>query len=162
VPRKSYRSFYIQVSRIKPETNSYDLRVGTGIPGGQPGFDEKETHSFNENVFLVESGGRRINLLDRLRTRDITAPQLCQLGAILSDLMLPGKVRDRLLRTAAPPQLKVPNKQHVKHSQVYPAKLCVDSSRLSVLTSASRESKNVIDISSSLLSRLLATSRRLT
>ncbi len=42
-------------------------------------------------------------------------------------------------RTAAPPQLKVPNKQHVKHSQVYPAKLCVDSSRLSVLTSASRD-----------------------
>ena len=96
---EKYRSFFIQVSDIDPVTKKYDLRVGLGIPGGQPGFNEKETCRFDANVFVIESGGDSVNLLDRLKTRDITTPQLFQLGAILSDLLLPGSIRRRLLES---------------------------------------------------------------
>ena len=96
---KTYRNLYIQVSPIDPKTRKYAARVGAGAPGGQPGFDEKETRSFDANVFVVSSGGDSVNLLDRLKTRDITTAELFQLGAILSDLIFPGTVRDRLLKS---------------------------------------------------------------
>ena len=98
MPARTYRNFFIQVSGIDPQTNEYDVRVGVGSPGGQPGFDEKETVTFDRNVFVVESGGDTVNLLDRLKLRDISPPELYQLGAILSDLILPRSIRDRLLK----------------------------------------------------------------
>ena len=99
MPARIYRNFAIQISRFDPKTKKYDVRVGLGSPGGTPKFDEKETCTFDANVFVVASGGSNVDLLDRLKSRNITPPQLYQLGAILSDLILPRSIRDRLLNS---------------------------------------------------------------
>lgn len=94
-----YRDFPIQISRIAPKTRRYHVRVIGPVPGGQPGFNEKETRSYDPAVFLVESGGHSVDLLEAMKNRRVTALQLYQLGTILSDLLLPGSVRERLLQS---------------------------------------------------------------
>ena len=99
MPARVYRNFFIQISDIDPATKKYDVRVGIGIPGGTPDFNEKETGTFDANCFVVASGENSVNLLDRLKFRNITPPQLYQLGGILNDLILPGSVGTRLLNS---------------------------------------------------------------
>ena len=94
-----YRDFPVQVSRIAPKTRRYHVRVIGPVPGGQPGFDEKETRIYNPAIFLVELGKTSVNLLEAMKNRRITALQLYQLGTILSDLLLPGTVGERLLQS---------------------------------------------------------------
>src|SRR6266567_3076881 len=94
-----YRNFPIQVSRIAPKTRRYSVRVIGPVPGGQPGFNEKETRIYDPAVFLVESGGHSVDLLEAMKIRRVTTAQLYQLGTILSDLLLPGSVRERLFQS---------------------------------------------------------------
>ncbi len=94
-----YRDFPIHVSRIAPKTRRYHVRVIGPVPGGQPGFNEKETRIYNPAVFLVESGGHSVDLLEAMKIRRVTTTQLYQLGTILSDLLLPGSIRERLFQS---------------------------------------------------------------
>jgi len=95
----NYRSFVIRVGNIEPENATYALRVESGTPGGQPGFNEQETCRFDPADFVIDSGGIPVNLIEQLKSRDITHPQLFKLGAILSDMILPGTIRRRLLES---------------------------------------------------------------
>ncbi|MBN1921281.1 MAG: tetratricopeptide repeat protein [Anaerolineae bacterium] len=92
----SYRNFIVQVSRISNGRQQYHVRVNGLVPGGTPGFDEHETCTYDPGLFVVESDGQSVNLLDAVSQRQMTKAQVRQLGMTLSDLILPGSIRERL------------------------------------------------------------------
>ncbi|MBN1874658.1 MAG: tetratricopeptide repeat protein [Anaerolineae bacterium] len=91
-----YRNFMIQVSRISSKRKQYHVRVNGLVPGGIPGYNEHETCMYDPDLFVVKSEGQPLNLLDALTTEQMTKAHICQLGTILSDLVLPGSIRERL------------------------------------------------------------------
>ncbi|MGC9395669.1 MAG: tetratricopeptide repeat protein [Anaerolineae bacterium] len=90
-----YRNFIVQVSRISNE-QQYHVRVNGLVPGGTPGYDEQETCTYDPNLFMAQSDGQSVNLLEAIRTEGITTAQIRLLGTVLRDLILPGSIRERL------------------------------------------------------------------
>ena len=90
-----YRNFILRVGRISPKTRRYRVEVYGLVPGRQPGSNEFERQAYNRGIFVVASDGETVDLLERLARRRISTSQLHQLGTILSDLLLPGSIRDR-------------------------------------------------------------------
>ena len=91
-----YRNFIVQVSRISDEEQQYHVRVNGLVPGGIPGYDEQETCTYDPTLFVDQSDGQSVNLLDAIATEQITQTQIRLLGTALSDLILPGSIRERL------------------------------------------------------------------
>lgn len=98
IDEKVYRTFFIHVSPVAPGMGEYGVRIGSGAPGGTPGYHADDKRRHDPDSFIVESDGARVNLLDALNTRTVTRQQLFRLGEILAGMILPGGVRARLLK----------------------------------------------------------------
>lgn len=101
-PPHIYRNFTLRVGPISPKSTAprrYRVSIYGLVPGGQPRSDEHETQVYDPAIFVIESEGRRVDLLDAMKSRRITAPQLYRLGSILSDLLLIGSIRKRWLES---------------------------------------------------------------
>lgn len=90
-----YRDFIVRISRISKTTGQYSVKITGLVPGGLTGYDEHESITYSPEIFNIEAGGKRVNLLDLMKARRITSEQLYKLGTILGDLILPGSVRRR-------------------------------------------------------------------
>jgi tetratricopeptide (TPR) repeat protein len=91
-----YRDFTIHVSRFADQGQQYSVRLSGLVLGGTPGYDDYETCHYAPDVFVLQSNGRSVNLLDMVATGQSTKTQMHQLGTVLSDLILPGTIRERL------------------------------------------------------------------
>lgn len=92
-----YRSFTLQVSPISKRTGKYRVKVIPPAPSGEIGFDEYGEAAYDPATFNVESNGGAVSLLELMKLRTVTGAQLYRLGAILAAMLLPGKVKRRLL-----------------------------------------------------------------
>lgn len=95
----SYRNFTLRVSRISKQTGRYRVKIYGLVPGGELGFDEEEAAIFDPAAFNVESEGGTESLLELMKLRRVTDSHLYRLGAVLSGLILPGRIRGRLLES---------------------------------------------------------------
>lgn len=89
-----YRNFTVRAELRSPR----ELRVQVvGLaPGGIPGSDEHETVPYDRSLFRARIEERDVDLIDAIRRRPVPKNQLYRLGQVLADLILPGKVRERL------------------------------------------------------------------
>src|SRR5262245_51062497 len=95
MPSIRYRNFPIRVDRIDPKTGRYRIKINGSVPGSDLRYDEKEVGFYSPSLFDVKVQGQPENLLQLLKARKITENQMYELGTILSDLLLPGSIRER-------------------------------------------------------------------
>lgn len=96
---RSYRNFTLHASPISRQTGRFKVKISGLVPGPEIGFGEEEDMAYDPAAFEVESGGRTVSLLQLMMARMVTAANLYRLGKVLSGLLLPGKIRGRLLES---------------------------------------------------------------
>jgi tetratricopeptide (TPR) repeat protein len=95
MPSIRYRNFPIRVDRINPKTGRYKIKINGSVPGSDLRYDEQEVGFYSPSLFDVNVQGQPVNLLQLLKARKITEERMYKLGTILSNLLLPGSIRER-------------------------------------------------------------------
>ena len=91
-----YRNFYVKIGRLDSSGSAQTMIWGT-TPSQV--VTDPVTVKFNSGNFTFSDAGGPINLLDSVKRRQVKDEYLYRLGSLLSDLALPGKIRDVLLQS---------------------------------------------------------------
>ncbi len=91
MPSSAYRDFGLQFGPLSERTCT--VRFNTRIPGAQPASTDVETVRFDRDKLDP--------YLQRLEQRQITEAELYQLGLLLRDLLLPGRIAGYLRTSLA-------------------------------------------------------------
>ncbi len=98
MPVTEYKDFPIQVSRITPgdKTRLFVVHIPGSVPSGDISIDEKEVSHYQRKKFKAVRDKHSIDLLDELANGSLKGADIYRVGKMLTDLLLPGTVRQHL------------------------------------------------------------------
>jgi tetratricopeptide (TPR) repeat protein len=96
-PRR-YRNFFVNISRLDASGVAH-VSVSGLTPG--PRVTDVVPIQYRSDYFFIDDNGRQVDLLDKIKRRPVKSEYLYRLGILLSDLVLPGKIREGFLQSYA-------------------------------------------------------------